>query len=311
MKYPPKIRTAKKGWRAVVPYKFTEFIELSQKASGELVDILAVVSKVGSVLDKQITKSGSTYTLTTRDIVVNSGTFHETLQLIGEYTKLNLQAGTTIAVRGARISEWNQVRSLSTGYLTRIEVDPIKGPCMFNLPSFDAASPSKKAAGLKTMAVVYSGEVTRMKSSLANNAGISSDGSLSKPTDVCIIAKLHKYDNDVFTRPIFYGTDENPLVKLPAVLYDDSGTLRDVTMWDMPCRLIFQFVGATLHGMWEVCVEGDEEKETFLDLLNEHAQKDIRFYLSLKTWKPADRPDCILVQVHVNAADPNNVQTSM
>ena len=82
--------------------------------------------------------------MSSNEVVLRSGDFHETLDLLGAHSELKVLVGNRLVAKGVKINEWNHVRKLSTSFLTYVEIDP---PANSTLPEVkvDLESPSKKA----------------------------------------------------------------------------------------------------------------------------------------------------------------------
>ena len=156
---------ASEGWREKISFNFTRFVDLAQLPDQTWVDVVGFLHRDADVTKRVVTQNGgASYTLYSREIVLQSGEFHETLELLGEHSALTLRVGDVVAVRQAKLTTWNQVRKLSTGIVTHIIVNPtaedeVSPPVKLE----DPTSPTKKAAGMKDVTEVTLAEIIQQR----------------------------------------------------------------------------------------------------------------------------------------------------
>ena len=121
MTYPVKYSLAATSFPTKVQYELTGFMDLAQAEPGTWHDIYGQVVQVG---DKQERSDKNNKTLLSKEVVLRSGDFHETLDLLGAHSELKVLVGNRLVAKGVKINEWNHVRKLSTSFLTYVEIDP-------------------------------------------------------------------------------------------------------------------------------------------------------------------------------------------
>ena len=313
--YPLKATLAKDGWPTCVPYTFVCFADLAQRENDTFLDVLGVVDEYPDIVTKTInpTNAGqSPYTLRTRVVKLLSGEFHELLELQGHQVDTPMKVGDLLAVRGCKVKEYNHKRMLSSGLLTYLETNPCNNPSVPALPKREAGSPTKKATRNTSLLPVSITYVQQLRDQFIEDykANRASD---QEKRDVCIVGKYAAYDPTVFEAGLpFFGGDIAPKIRMKGILLDGQGSLRDVTIWHDAARELFEVDGSTLLGMWEACEDTDKQ-EDFLQALNKNADKEFKFFCTMRLWTPSagsssasthgSRTDKVLVQINIDAAE--------
>ena len=130
--------------------------------------------------------------------------------------------------------------------------------------------------------------------------------------DVCIVGKYAKYDPTIFEAGFpFFGSAMGPTFRMKGTLRDGQGCLRDVTIWQDAARELFEMDGSTLFGMCEACEDPDTQ-EAFLHVLNNNADKEFKFFCTLRLWTSSagsssastqgSRTNKVFVHVNIDAA---------
>ena len=293
---------ALEGWPAKVPFNFTRFIDLAQLPDQTWVDVVGFVHRDGDVTRRVVTQSGgASYTLLSREIMLQSGDFHETLELLGEHSALRVKVGDVVAVRQAKLTTWNQVRKLSTGIVTHLIINPTaEDEVLSPVKLEDPTSPTKKAAGMKEMTEVTLAEVAQQRDALLRKVREEGASPKLQVFHGVTHASYIEYDDSIFeTGYPFYGTDENPLMKIPAVLQDSHSHRFRVTLWNDACNKLFEVDASSCVDLWGHC-ESASGKQQLLERFNRHTGKTFKFWLTLSVWCPDDDISKAMIRASVN-----------
>lgn len=302
IRYKMQYERAQEAWPTKVPYMFTPFLNLAQVPEGDWVDIVGFVHDLPDETSKTITPTkGDPYVLTSRAIILQNGEFHETLELLGDFSCRPLKIGDILAVRQAKMTVWNQIRKLSTGTVTHLRINPTADDGVAPpVRLIHVGSPTKKAAGMRDMEAISIADFCKQRESFVSAVRAGMMLPKSVRFEAMSQAKYLEYDYVLFEKGFpFYGVDANPSMKFPAVLKDASGQLYNVTLWDDSCKKLFEMDGATCHGLWEACTT-PEGKEALLEKLNKNASQKFKFFLTLTVWCPDDDVVKALARIAVN-----------
>ena len=94
----------------------TAFVDLAQKEVSSWVNIVGIVSDVDS--------NSVSASLPKKTITLQSGEFHELLDLLDQKASLDIKLGNVVAVKGCKVEEYRQTRKLSAAHLTYVFVNP-------------------------------------------------------------------------------------------------------------------------------------------------------------------------------------------
>ncbi len=297
--YPIKFYLAVEGWPTLLQYVIIPFVNLPQKEEGSWVDVLAVVAKfiTKPETEKRAERAArgglagrpgqqATRSVRKRVIEICSGTFHETLELLGRHADLPIKESDRIALKGCKISKWHGKYKLSTGFLTVVEINPPVSSLLPKVATDDLGGTTKKAMSsgfeLTSMTVTQAIDTQmQWKQSLQQGEGDT------EPRQVKIVGRVAQFDETLFAESPFYGTDEEPLMRLRVKVLGEGRGLSGVTLWDDAVRVIFQTDGKTFYGLWEKCIDA-EGRHDLLDELNSCIDRDFQFIGSMKTWSPSN-----------------------
>ena len=289
-------------WPTQVPYQFVKFVELSKVDEGSWVDVIGFVTEIRETVSRDIKAAkGPAYTLQSREIILQSGEFHESVELLGGHTDMTIKVGDVMAVRQAKMSSWNQIRKLSTGVSTHIVVNPaaasnIDAP----VKPRDASTPTKKAAGTKDIKIMTLQDIRVQRDALLRAVRVEGQDPKTVRVEAATKAKFVSYDNGLFETGFpFYGSDEQPMMKFPVVLQDETGQLSRVTLWHDACQKLFQTDAPTCLNLWQAC-DSDEGKEEMLEKLNAQIDTTFQFWMTLTAWCPENDIQKAMIRVSIN-----------
>ena len=265
---------------------------------------MGIVSKIGHLESKEIpAKDGRpAYTMKSRRIQLQSGEFHEDLELLGKATDTQCRIGDVLAVHKCKSKEYNNRRKLTTGMLTFLEVNP-SGRAVTAPEAPPQDTPTKKATRSTTLLPLpIQGARSFIQRFLADYQ--EARATAEEKRNCLIIGKYRKYDESIFETYPFHGADNAPQVRINGVIYDSRGELRGVIFWNDAAEVLFQSDAATLLGLWEGC-DQEQQKKAFLETLDRHSDREFKFFCRVKLFQPtgANR-DRARVDINVDTVDP-------
>ena len=306
-KFVPKFTLAETAWPTIIHYNLKSFINLVGVGADDWIDVMGRVQEIGPIEERIVQpKNGDTskaYTLTSRTVTLRSGEFHEELDLVFPHTNLKLKMGDVLAIRGCKMKEYNMRRKITTAFMTMVEVNPAPSEKLGDFPKEESGTPSKKAMqGIATKPIPMSELFREMEN--FRNAFVSGQCDINAKREMTVLAKLEPFTDKFFEygRPL-YGNDTFPKMRIMAVLLGTTGRIPNTTIWDDAAKSIFKTDGNTIAGLWESC-EGETGTDNFLAVLNAPTEKEFRFGINARLWKPeAKEKNEVKVQIHVQWAE--------
>ena len=289
------VHLCKEAWPLKVPYQLTPFMNLNQREKGDWVDAVGVVLHVGAV-----DRPG---TLAKREIFLGNGEFSVTLELLGEKVFTKMAKDDILAIKGARIGEWQGQRSLSTGLLTFMEVNPRNNSAIVKPEKLEDGSPLKKAMKMRMETAITLSQLRRLMHEVRTDAESGSASGAIEERTFTTQASIVKFDNHIFQGDApFFGEAGLLKFRVRTTLVDATDTIENATIWQAAAREIFQTSAEHIASMWEGC--DDERLQTeLLATLNMHAEKTYALNGTLKTWRFGRDQDRIDVQVSIHSAE--------
>ena len=285
---PIKLQVAKEAWPTKVQYDPTPFINLTQVELGTWVDVVGTVQRVDAA-----------NILQPRTVTLQSGEFHETLELQGHETldkaSLTISIGDVLAVRGCTIIEYEQgcfgVRVLSTGFLTYIEANPRNNETVIAPATPEAGTPTKKAIKNRYLEAhtlekhIVKDMVTFVKEFL-NQFRSGQVGPYRQR--YIVLGKIDAFDLVMTHWPRnskhpFFAPELD--IQLFADISDDTGTMR-VQILHEAAQNFLQTDAETLRGLWQ-SRDTAIGRAAFLGELNkdiEHAFNLFCIIVPIKFW---------------------------
>ncbi len=291
------IQLSTEAWPLKVPYAPIALSNLNQQPVGTFVDIVAYAVDVpGEVREAGLRK---------RDLELANEEHVVVLELLEEKMNIQVQKGDLVAVRGAKVSEYQGARSLSTSYLSFIEVRPTGlAPGMMGTKPEDG-SPLRKAMRMTAAAPLSLADLSIRMQRLSYDVLNPGTGDLQKaPTQVNFHTSAHvkPFEADIFDKdPPYYEANGVLRLKVKGTLLN-NGTEVPVTFWPDAARELFKTDAGTLQGLWEQC-ESEEGRQRLLDTLNAHVAKLYMMQGAMKPWTHGKDGGKVSIQVNINNAE--------
>ena len=202
-----------------------------------------------------------------------------------------MQVGDVLAIKGAKLTEFRENRSVSSALLTYLDRNPVPNDAYERPEPINADSPTKRALTMKTGEPLPFAEVKTLLQQIRSYdsemlPAPSQDSRWTVgPTDLrfTVRAKIQPFNDDIFKQGVpFFGPDANQKMRFTVTLEDASGAyLRGVTLWSEAAREVTQLDVETAVGMWEAC-ETPEGRKAFLTALNANLGNSFDFNCSVK-----------------------------
>ena len=306
-KFAPKFTLAETAWPTIIYYDFKSFINLVEVGMDDWIDIMGRVQEIGPIEERVVQpKNGDAskaYTITSRTVVLRSGEFHEEVDLLFPHTNLKLKMGDVLAIRACKMKEYNMKRKITTAFMTMVELNPAPSEELGDLPEEENGTPSKKAMRSTASKPIPMSELFREMENF-RNAFVSDQCDINAKREMTVVGKLEPFTEKIFEygRPLF-GNDLFPKMRIMAVLLGATGRIPNTTIWDDAAKTIFQTDGNTIAGLWEGC-ESETGTDNFLAVLNAATQKEFRFGIVARLWKPDSKEkNEVKVQIHIQWAE--------
>jgi len=268
-----KIELSKEAWPSTYEYKCLDWNALNQQSDGNFIDIIGRVPQnperdLTSAIPKMI-------------VTLENGDFTTTVDFLSKHANQVIKKDDVILLGGIRVTEFKNVRSLRTSWLTTVEINPEKRP---NIPSVQANGddePKKKAIRVSQQNVCTVNELKVMESKMELDA---QDGNDVKEKIVTVTGELLPFNDVFFTGQAPIVGDDIERMCLRMDIKDATGTTA-IKVWD---KAAFQLLGMTaprLREFWETGVEDPDQQEGVLETLNERvALGEVRIVATVKIW---------------------------
>ena len=304
-KYTLKKNISKSNFPTRIKYDMVSFIDLAQKNDDEWLDIVGVVAEICDTTSKTIVPKDTqkpTWSLRTRLILLQSGEFHEEVELAGNHCEVACKIGDTMAFHGGKLKEVNHKRRYTTGLMTVIEVNPGPNETIPLTAKADENTTTRKATCCTRTSPLSVSETLALKDAFVLSA-TENPQVLKEKRSFQMEARIAPLDDSFFAcgQP-FFGTDSDPLMRIRANLQIDRNILKGVTIWDAAARSLFALDAATLIGKWNLCADPAAQTD-LLQALNACGDKKFRLFCSMKLWSPSDDQSKISVSYHVHQAE--------
>jgi len=214
-------------------------------------------------------------------VTLENGDFTTTVDFLSKHANQVIKKDDVILLGGIRVTEFKNVRSLRTSWLTTVEINPEKRP---NIPSVQANGddePKKKAIRVSQQNVCTVNELKVMESKMELDA---QDGNDVKEKIVTVTGELLPFNDVFFTGQAPIVGDDIERMCLRMDIKDATGTTA-IKVWD---KAAFQLLGMTaprLREFWETGVEDPDQQEGVLETLNERvALGEVRIVATVKIW---------------------------
>jgi len=193
--YPPKkFSLAKKTWPFRHTYAFEDWEALNQKASDAFVDL------VGRVAEPPTLDLSSS--LHKMPVLLHYGDFEQRVEFLGSHADEVLHKNDVVALGGLRIKEFRQERTLQTGYLTVIEINPTGRTGMPKVPPLSEGEPKQKVLKMSEGNVLTVKQVLELRDRMLADA----EQGRTPPDEECTLRGTFS----ALTESFF--TDDPPLV---------------------------------------------------------------------------------------------------
>ena len=209
------------------------------------------------------------------------------VELLGDHSQAVIKAGDVVAIKGAKVTEYNGDRVITTTFLTILQINP--GPNLtLTMPArLEEGTPTKRAMRVKSSELISSrtvkDHINNMKDDLSR---LPSEPIAAKRYKMCfsIKASFAPFTHTVFEGSPFYGPDANPQMRLQTTLMDSDGVLRNVVFWTPVIETITETSIDALAEAWSKC-DATEEQTKFMEMLNSTSARQFVFSCSLRPWR--------------------------
>ena len=295
--FPPKVGLSKTAWQLKFPYEFTQWQALNQAANGVFVDLCGVVCSTPEFSSEGLAKL---------QVILSNGEMSQKISFLGEHAALQLNKGDMLAISGAQVVTWKHDRSLQTSYLTVVEVNPVKRN---EIPSFEgvqSGEPKRKAMRMSNVLLVT---LSTVEGLLAQLSADSKKGVDVKAKEFVVKAKLEFFGPDFFEAdpPIFEkGGEERVCWSTDAF---DNAAQVPVKVWDGAFRVLCGITASRLREIWESGLQDEKLRQSHLDALNGHSEKEFLMSCSANVWVSGGKDKTHTPQVNVNSLEMVDIDT--
>ena len=247
---------------------------IAQQEDGTVFNIAGYVEDIEAVTGS----TGGTI-LPRRNISLRYADWVITLALLGDNTAKDIPKHTNVFVVSVKKNSYLGLNGLETTRLSWM----IAAPSWLQVSKAEEGSPVRKALRCEALLPV--------KINTLQNA--------QPKTAHCVDASMVPYDEELFTRNIWFGPEGKDL-RLPISLRDDSGTLF-ATLWSVDLYQLCELNLDEFNALWE---SGAEKQDDILNALNQFASQIRRWTLRTSEW--AKNSGDSVIQWHVqrvNAID--------
>ena len=290
LKYETKTSIASTAWPLKLSYNWTLFTDLNQCQDGEYVDV------AGRVLHEEKIPQSSAAALQKSILVLGDDGHEVSLELLGSHVNITTTSGDVIAVKGARVVEWKHKRTLQTGFLTYLEVNPRS---IAELPDISTledlqGQPRQKAIKLSLpnpISMLQTQEsMKRMLQDVSAQLEVS-------PMDCTLEGKFRPLTDAFFEDdPPFVGDVEAPKVCLAGHVFDGTAEL-PVKIWTQAAALLLDVSVETLQESWNTGNAEPAKQTKLLEKLNKNMQHTFKMSCTAKVWKATKQS---IVDLNVN-----------
>jgi len=200
------------AWPSKYEYKCIDWSALNQKRDGDVIDMIGRVSKnpereLISIIPKMIvTLQNADFTTTVeRDLIstipkmkvtLENADFTTMVDFLGEQANKLIKINDVILLGGIRVSEFRNVRSLRTSWLTTVDINPATRPNIDPVSELDDNEPKRKAICMTQQNVCTEHDLQLMHGKMEQEA---QDGKDVKEQIVTVTRELMPFKDDFFT----------------------------------------------------------------------------------------------------------------
>ena len=255
LRVPCTFSVSASAWPIVIPYAITPLSALNQCQHEAYVDV------VGRVTSKEQKPQGSGGLQKTILLLVDE-THEQELELLGSQHSISATVGDVVAVKGARVVEWKMTRTLQTGFMTIVEVNPVPRQGLQKMQPVEAMSPEprKKAIRMTCQTPFSIADAKKLMEQMLQDAETNAD----VPTKEVVLRGTFA----AFTESFF--VDDAPItdstrasIRLRTVLRNAHQEL-SVVLWGRAATAILNMSSDELLPLWET---GNEDASKQGELL--------------------------------------------
>ena len=268
-----------KAWQMLPRYECRSYEDINQLSAGAFTDLIG-----RAVRDS---KSSPQSTVPKACVMLANDGLTLDVELLGDHSQAVIKAGAVVAIKGAKVTEYNGDRVISTTFLTVLDINPGPNLTLTTPATLEEGTSTKRAMRVKSSELISSrtvkDHINNMKDDLSR---LPSEQIAAKRYKMCfsIKASFAPFTHTVFEGSPFYGPAANPQMRLQTTLMDSDGVLRNVVFWAPVIETITETSIDALAEAWSRC-EATEEQTKFMEMLNSTSARQFVFSCSLRPWR--------------------------
>ena len=303
---PIQWKVSEATWRFQVPFSSIEFQDLNNFTDDAVFDIGGWVVNVSDKFEEGGIEK--------RRLLIERGDTTVTMDLLGRHASMECKPGDSLAGKGVILNSFQGDRTVTTKRMSLVRVNPEDTQ---GLPSrLTESSPRKRALKMVSENVLTVIELKAQQEEMVKEGtkAANADESPSllndekaKPGEVRCSVKAHfgTVDNNLFDENIV-KSENPPRFLVTTNIEDETGSIPYVKIWTNALCAMLNRTPAQLLSSWQACSD-PEQREEFLDQLNEGLQKSSQCLVAILPWyktSGGSGSTTLVAQIHVNNAEP-------
>ena len=277
VKYEFPMTIATVSWPIKIVYDWAPFQDLNQKIDKEYVDVL------GRIISKEKILPTSANAIPKTIITLCDGELDQPVECLGQKSTIQSAVGDLVALKGARINEYNGKRTLSTGFMTHVSVNPQHIADIDEIPELDEIikQPRQKAIKLTLpdpITVLNAKEIiSRMLTEAQTEPSV-------QPNNFTLEGTFAPLTDSFFVDDApLVGGEENFKICLKTKIADPTGDLL-VKVWTKAASVMLNVSVESLKKAWEDGNSVPSDQKEILKNLNQNTKHAFQLSCTAKAW---------------------------